>query len=488
VTEGAGEYDFVVVANRLPVDRVVADDGEVTWRTSPGGLVTALEPVMRQADGAWVGWSGDAGEAPEPFDTDEMRLVPVPLSEEEVSTYYEGFSNDTLWPLYHDVIAVPTYHRTWWEAYVRVNRRFAEAAAAQAAPGATVWVQDYQLQLVPAALRELRPDLKIGFFNHIPFPPYELFAQMPWRRQVVEGLLGADLLGFQRQSDANNFLRVCRRLLGIDSRRHRITVTDEDGAQREVHAAAFPISIDTPAFEELAGRESVQSRVTEVRFELGAPRKLLLGVDRLDYTKGIMHRLKAYGELLDDGVVDPEDTVFVQVATPSRERVDSYRQLRDEIELAVGRINGEHGSIGHAAVHYLHHNQPREEMSALYQAADVMLVTALRDGMNLVAKEYAASRLDERGVLVLSEFTGAADELTGSLLVNPHDISGLKRTIAQALQMDEKEQARRMRQLRRRVRTHDVTRWAEQFLAALETGHGSGTTVSEHAQATAAHP
>jgi len=457
----------------------------VTWRTSPGGLVTALEPVMRQADGAWVGWSGDAGAAPEPFDTDEMRLVPVPLSEEEVATYYEGFSNDTLWPLYHDVIAVPTYHRAWWDAYVRVNRRFAEAAAAQAAPGATVWVQDYQLQLVPAALRELRPDLKIGFFNHIPFPPYELFAQMPWRRQVVEGLLGADLLGFQRQSDANNFLRVCRRLLGIDSRRHRITVTDEGGAQREVHAAAFPISIDTPAFEELAGRDSVQSRVTEVRFELGAPRKLLLGVDRLDYTKGIMHRLKAYGELLDDGVVDPEDTVFVQVATPSRERVDSYRQLRDEIELAVGRINGEHGTIGRAAVHYLHHNQPREEMSSLYQAADVMLVTALRDGMNLVAKEYAASRLDERGVLVLSEFTGAADELNGSLLVNPHDISGLKRTIAQALQMDEKEQTRRMRQLRRRVRSHDVTRWAEQFLAALETGHGSGTTVSEHAQATA---
>ncbi len=485
MTEGAGEYDFVVVANRLPVDRVVADDGEVTWRTSPGGLVTALEPVMRQADGAWVGWSGDAGEAPAPFDTDEMRLVPVPLSEEEVATYYEGFSNDTLWPLYHDVIAVPTYHRTWWDAYVRVNRRFAEAAAAQAAPGATVWVQDYQLQLVPAALRELRPDLKIGFFNHIPFPPYELFAQMPWRRQVVEGLLGADLLGFQRQSDANNFLRVCRRLLGIDSRRHRIVVTDSGGAQREVHAAAFPISIDTPAFEELAGRDSVQSRVTEVRFELGAPRKLLLGVDRLDYTKGIMHRLKAYGELLDDGVVDPEDTVFVQVATPSRERVDSYRQLRDEIELAVGRINGEHGTIGRAAVHYLHHNQPREEMSSLYQAADVMLVTALRDGMNLVAKEYAASRLDERGVLVLSEFTGAADELNGSLLVNPHDISDLKRTIAQALQMDEKEQTRRMRQLRRRVRSHDVTRWAEQFLAALESGHGSGTTVSEHAQATA---
>jgi trehalose 6-phosphate synthase len=462
-----GGYDFVVVANRLPVDRVTQQDGTSSWRTSPGGLVTALEPVMRHADGAWVGWSGAAGEALEPFDEAGMRLVPVPLSEEEVARYYEGFSNGTLWPLYHDVIAPPEYHRDWWDDYVTVNRRFAEATAGEAASGATVWVQDYQLQLVPAVLRELRPDLRIGFFNHIPFPAYEIFAQLPWRRQVIEGLLGADLLGFQRQSDANNFLRACRRAVGLPSRSHQLQVDAGGGGTRTVHAQTFPISIDAAALDELARSEPVQRRVAEVRFELGAPRRVLLGVDRLDYTKGITHRLKAYEELLEDGAIDPHDTVLVQVATPSRERVESYRRLRDEIELTVGRINGDHGSIGHAAVHYLHHSQDRQEMAALFQAADVMLVTALRDGMNLVAKEYVAARSDERGVLVLSEFTGAADELTQALRINPHDIDGLKAAILRALEMPPREQARRMRSLRRRVMEHDVSRWAEDFLQAL---------------------
>ncbi len=202
-----GGYDFVVVANRLPLDRVEEADGQVSWRRSPGGLVTALEPVMRQADGAWIGWTGTPGSAPEAFDEAGMRLVPVGLSAEEVRDYYEGFSNATLWPLYHDVIAPPRFRRVWWDAYVKVNERFAEAAAEQSADGATVWVQDYQLQLVPGMLRTRRPDLRIGFFNHIPFPGYEIFAQLPWRRQIVEGLLGADLLGFQRQGDATNFLR-----------------------------------------------------------------------------------------------------------------------------------------------------------------------------------------------------------------------------------------------------------------------------------------
>ena len=462
-----GEYDFVVVANRLPVDRVTEEDGSTSWRTSPGGLVTALEPVMRQADGAWVGWSGAAGEAPEPFHESDMQLVPVPLSEQEVARYYEGFSNGTLWPLYHDVIAPPEFHRDWWDDYVAVNRRFAEATAEQASQGATVWVQDYQLQLVPAMLRERRPDLRIGFFNHIPFPPYEIFAQLPWRRQVLEGLLGADLIGFQRGSDANNFLRACRRAVGLPSRAQQVVVDTPGGGRRTVRAQAFPISIDSRSLDELARSPQVQSRVAEVRFELGAPRRLLLGVDRLDYTKGIMHRLKAYAELLEDGVVDPQDTVLVQVATPSRERVESYRLLRDEIELLVGRINGTFGDLGRPAVHYLHHSYPREEMAALFQAADVMLVTALRDGMNLVAKEYVAARHDLRGALVLSEFTGAADELTQALLVNPHDIVGLKAAMVRALEMPVKEQSRRMRSMRRRVIEHDVSRWAQDFLSAL---------------------
>ncbi|GAB2695019.1 alpha,alpha-trehalose-phosphate synthase (UDP-forming) [Thalassiella azotivora] len=465
----SGRYDFVVVANRLPVDRVEQPDGSTAWRQSPGGLVTALEPVMRRADGAWVGWTGAAGEHLDPFDEGGMRLVPVELSADEVTDFYEGFSNGTLWPLYHDVIVAPEYHRDWWEAYVRVNERFARATAEQADEGATVWVQDYQLQLVPAVLRRLRPDLRIGFFNHIPFPPYEIFAQLPWRRQVVEGLLGADLLGFQRTQDANNFLRACRRAVGLTSRAHTLDVPDgEDGRRRRVHARAFPISIDAGSLDELARSEETAERVRSLREELGNPRKVVLGVDRLDYTKGIRHRLKAWGELLEDGVVDPTESVLVQVATPSRERVEQYKQLRDEIELTVGRINGDHSTIGQPAVHYLHHSYPRDEMAALFQIADVLLVTSLRDGMNLVAKEYVAARHDERGVLVLSEFTGAADEMPQALLVNPHDIEGLKESVCRALAMPAKEQGRRMRALRRRVREHDVTRWAQDFLRYLQ--------------------
>ena len=215
----SGNYSFVVVASRLPVDRGQGPDGETQWRPSPGGLVTALEPVIREAEGAWVGWSGDAGPAPEEFDAEGMHLVGVGLSATEMRQFYEGFCNATLWPLYHDVIAPPEFHRSWWEAYVTVNRRFARAAAGQAAPGATVWVHDYQLQLVPRhAPRAARTDVRIGFFNHIPFPGYEIFAQLPWRRQIVEGLLGADLLGFQRQQDATNFLRACRRAAGLSTR------------------------------------------------------------------------------------------------------------------------------------------------------------------------------------------------------------------------------------------------------------------------------
>jgi trehalose 6-phosphate synthase len=480
-----GEYDAVVVANRLPVDSVQSADGSVEWRRSPGGLVSALEPVMHGAGGAWVGWSGSAGAAPDPFDADDMHLVGVALSAEEVEDFYEGFANATLWPLYHDVIAPPQFHRRWWDAYVEVNERFAAIAAAQAAPSAWVWVHDYQLQLVPAMLRRRRPDLRIGFFNHIPFPGYEIYAQLPWRRRIVEGLLGADLLGFQSQADVTNFLRACRRAAGATTRGRVVRVpepgptrgsdetarTDEySGGHggREVRVAAFPISIDYAGLGELARREDVRARARQIRAELGNPQVVLLGVDRLDYTKGILHRLKAYEELLDSGRLGPPDAVFVQVASPSRERVAQYRVLRDEVEGIVGRINGSHATFGQPAVHYLHHSFPREEMAALYLVADVMLVTPLRDGMNLVAKEYVACRHDETGALVLSEFTGAADELGSAFLVNPHDIEGMKAAILQATRVTPRESLRRMRSLRKRVRNHDVHRWASSFLHALQ--------------------
>ncbi|WP_433955592.1 alpha,alpha-trehalose-phosphate synthase (UDP-forming) [Janibacter indicus] len=462
-------YDLVIAANRLPVDRVVAPDGSSQWHRSPGGLVTAMDSVMRGRDGAWVGWAGEPGEAPAPFAEAGMWLHPVPLDAQELETYYEGFSNDTLWPIYHDVIVPAHFHREWWQAYERVNERFAEAVCEVAAPGAKVWIHDYQLQLVPALVRRRRPDVRIGWFNHIPFPPVELFAQLPWRSQIIEGLLGADYLGFQRVADAQNFLRAARRLDGRATRGDTVVTRDPDGAERVVRASAVPISIDYTDLESLARSEAVQERARQIRTSLGEPEVVMLGVDRLDYTKGIRHRLKAYEELLAEGTLRPPEVTFVQVATPSRERVAAYKRLRTEVETTVGRINGTYGTLGSPAVHYLHHSYPREEMAALFQAADVMLVTPLRDGMNLVAKEYVTCRHDTGGALVLSEFTGAWHELHQSFVCNPHDIEGLKQTILRALRTDDKERRRLMRALRRRVADNDVQRWADRFLTNLDT-------------------
>jgi len=456
---------FVVVANRLPVDEVTTDAG-TSWRRSPGGLVTALHPVLAAQDGTWVGWTGGVtsadSPAPAPFEMDGMRLHPVSLDRQELERYYEGFSNSSLWPLYHDAVETPTYRRSWWEAYQRVNRRFAEAAAEVAADGATVWIQDYQLQLVPAMLRALRPDVRIGFFLHIPFPPVELFMQLPRRTEILHGLLGADLVGFQRPLGAQNFLRLTRYVLGLRPRGAGVEI---DG--RLVHAAAFPISIDTAAIEALAADPLIQARATQIRAELGNPKTVILGVDRLDYTKGIEQRLKAYRELLAQQQLSVPETVMVQVATPSRERVEHYQSLRVNVEREVGRINGEFARVGVPAVHYLHQSYSRSELVALYCAADVMMVTPLRDGMNLVAKEYVAARVDLAGALVLSEFAGAAGELRQAFLCNPHDLQGVKESLMRAVHVDGAEAARRMRTMRRHLRSHDVRHWASAFLSTL---------------------
>ena len=462
----SGSADLVIVANRLPVDRVENPDGSSTWRRSPGGLVSALEPVMRSNDGTWIGWPGGTEQDLAPFEADGMSLVPMTMSAAEVEEFYEGFSNATLWPLYHDVVAKPEFHREWWDAYVSVNRRFAERAAEVAAEKATVWVHDYQLQLVPAMLRELRPDLRIGFYLHIPFPPNELFSQLPWRRQILEGLLGADLVGFQLSGAAQNFVRLVRRRVGHKT--HRDLVYLPDG--RTVRAAAFPISIDAAGYEEVARSPEVTQRSKEIREALGNPRKIFLGVDRLDYTKGIYARLRAFGELLTEGHLDVEDAVFVQIATPSREQVEQYRILRDNIERLVGRLNGDLGRIGQPAIHYLHSSYPREEMAAYFRAADIMVVTPLRDGMNLVAKEYVACRFDDDGALVLSEFAGAADELRQAWLINPYDINGMKSALLDAYHAEPKETTRRMKAMRRTVNQHDVSVWAESFLTELASG------------------
>lgn len=482
--ESAGGSDFVVVANRLPVDMQKTADG-VEWRRSPGGLVTALEPILRSGQGAWVGWPGVADADVEPFEDDGLRLVPVPLSAEEVENYYEGFSNATLWPLYHDVIVRPIYHRHWWNSYVEVNRRFAERTAAVAAPGATVWIQDYQLQLVPKMLRKLRKDLTIGFFLHIPLPPVELFMQLPWRSEIVEGLLGADLVGFHLPGGAQNFLILAKRLGGYTVSKSAITRSKPGIVQvgfRFVHVGAFPISIDSGSMDEMSRSRATRERAKQIRKELGNPKKILLGIDRLDYTKGIDVRLAAFQELLEEGELDPADTVMLQVATPSRERVESYRVLRGEIEGRIGRINGDFGEIGRPAVHYIHRPIPRDDLIAFFVAADVMVVTPLRDGMNLVAKEYVACRSDLGGALVLSEFTGAAAELRQAYLCNPHDLNSVKDALVRAVRQDREFGRRTMRAMRRQVLTHDVDLWARSFLSALARSRGQGTEAHLTAQ------
>jgi trehalose 6-phosphate synthase len=444
------------------VDDTVASDVAYEWRRSPGGLVSALRPVLRNTSTTWVGWTGTTGPAPTLPDVDGVRMRPVELSDDDFRRHYEGFANSTLWPLYHDAVEQPVHHRRWWEAYQRVNRRIAEATAETAEQGAVVWVQDYHLQLVPQMLRELRPDLLIGFFMHVPFPPPELFMQLPRRAEVLRGLVGADLIGFQRQQAAHNFAQVVSKVLGLPATDTEIEV---DG--RVARTGAFPISIDVAEIEALAGREEVARRADEIRRDLGDPRRVLLSVDRLDYTKGIEHRLKAYRELLADGLLKPPETLLVQVAVPSRERVEHYGILRDRVESEVGRINGEYGRVGAAAIHYLNQPIDQTELAALFRAADAMVVTPLRDGMNLIAKEFVAARTDGGGALVLSEFTGAAAELEDAYLVNPHDIFGLKRTLLDAVGADPDDVRRRMAAMRAHVREHDIYAWSRNYLTTL---------------------
>jgi trehalose 6-phosphate synthase len=310
------QSSLVVIANRLPLDDSAAPDGACEWRRSPGGLASALHAILEQTPATWVGWAGGVGPAPTLPDIGSLRLRPVSLTEEDLRGYYEGFANSTLWPLYHDAVQQPTFDRGWWETYRTVNRRFAEAAAEVAEPGAAVWVQDYHLQLVPGMLRELRPDVLIGFFMHVPFPPPELYMQLPRRVELLRGMLGADLVGFQREQAAHNVAQLAKKLLGAVTTRDTITFDE-----RTVRTGAFPVSIDVTEMRALATRPDVVSQAKQLRHNLGQPKRVLLSVDRLDWTKGIEHRLTAYSELLRDGYVKVRDTVMVQVAVPSRERV-----------------------------------------------------------------------------------------------------------------------------------------------------------------------
>ena len=455
------ESELVVVANRLPMEPVSPDDSqapEASWRRAPGGLVSALDAVLRSRPCTWVGY----GEAIQPEQRDGMALQSVLVDDELYADYYTGFCNSAIWPLYHDAIETPDFHRDQFDAYLAVNRIFAERVAEIAGPSARVWVHDYQLQCVPDLLRRLRPDVRIGFFLHIPFPPPELFAQLPWRRQVLEGLLGADLVGFQTAGDTHNFLAACTRFIGAHSEGGKVVLPD-----RDVRVEAFPVGVDARGFSEVADRADVRQRACTLRSELGNPRTLMLGVDRLDYTKGIDIRLRAFAELMERGGLDPSSTVFVQVAVPTRGEIREYQRARTEVEALVGRINGSLASIGAPAIHYLHRMLDYDELVALYLAADILVVTPLRDGMNLVAKEYVATRNDGTGALILSEFAGAAQQLSASWLVNPYDTVGLEDAMEEAASSSDAERHGRMTALRRSVFEDDAQTWATDFLDAL---------------------
>ncbi|MBN2113337.1 MAG: bifunctional alpha,alpha-trehalose-phosphate synthase (UDP-forming)/trehalose-phosphatase [Acidimicrobiia bacterium] len=449
----------VAVANRLPVRRTAAGG----WEISPGGLVSALAPILRDSGGAWIGWSGVPDDHPEPFVHDGIAQHAVPLSAAEYADYYLGFCNSSLWPLYHDAIREAEFRPDWWEAYRSVNRRFAQAVAAQHDPGDLTWVHDYQLQLVPALLRRLQPNARIGYFLHIPFPPVEIFARLPWRRQILSGLLGADVIGFQTERSLGNFLAAAERFTDAVVGRRALAV-----GGRWVQVQCAPISIDTAGYEALAAQPRVRRRAAEIRAEIGRPARILLGADRLDYTKGIDVRLLALERLLEQQPRLAEEIVLIQIASPSREPIGDYEAMRARIEQLVGRINGSHGAAHTVPVHYVYGNLPTEELVAYFVLADVMCVTPLADGMNLVAKEYVASRPADEGVLLLSEFAGAAAELEGALLVNPYDLEGLAAAMAAALEMSPGEQAARLRAMRTRVRLHDVHAWAAHCLGALE--------------------
>lgn len=459
---------MITISNRLPVT-VSVTSGNAHLRRSVGGLATGMKHLHEQGDGVWIGWTGDL----EGLSTDATqtvlrelelsRAIPVLLPADEQRTFYDDISNGVLWPICHDRLDQLPLHIDNWDVYERVNRRFAEAAARYYRHGDTIWVHDYQLMRVPALLREMFPTARIGFFLHVPFPNPEIFFALPTRRWLIEGMLGADLIGFHTRRWRGHFTAAVRRLIGTETAANE--TVEWNG--RSVRLGVHPMGVDAHHFAQLALAPDVNAARIGLR-EGG--QRLLIGVDRLDYSKGILRRLAAFGLLLRKHPEWIERVRLIQVGVPSRAGIDSYDRFRGEINALVGEINGEFSSATWSPVRYLHRAVPDDLLVALFRAADVMLVTPLRDGMNLVCKEFVASRVDEDGVLILSEFAGAADELTDALLVNPYDLSMMADTMHQALTMTGHERRRRMRALRKQVFGHDVHRWASTFLATL-AGH-----------------
>ncbi|WP_434047717.1 MULTISPECIES: bifunctional alpha,alpha-trehalose-phosphate synthase (UDP-forming)/trehalose-phosphatase [Sorangium] len=459
---------LLIVSNRLPIS-VRVDRGALCLTRSSGGLAAAMRGPHERMCAVWIGWPGSvAGLTPEQRqDADAalagIRAVPVHLGATEQHRFYDGFSNGVLWPLFHYLLdKVNLDAELDWEAYQRVNERFADAVAEQYAPGDMIWVHDYQLMLLPALLRRRLPGAQIGFFLHVPFPSAEVFRILPWREQIVRGLLGADLLGFHTAGYRKNFAASAAHVLDLDPDEAAI---EHDG--RRVALGVHPISVDAAEVARIAAHPAVREEAARIRAEARG-RKIVLGIDRLDYTKGIPRRLLAIERFLEREPELRDNVRFIQLAVPTREMAGAYADFRRIVHEMVGRINGQHGTTQATPIHYIHRSLPLEQVVALYVAADVMLVTPLRDGMNLVAKEYVAARVDDDGALILSEFAGAASELAEAIAVNPYDIGSVAAAVKRALTMPAAEQRTRMAALRRRVDTSDVHAWAQSFLDDLD--------------------
>ena len=465
---------LIVVSNRLPF--ALDSTGEDLWTVTPavGGLVSAIEPVLRERGGTWIGWPGIAGEIPKEPLVEATRyagykVVPVSLSETERDEFYYGYSNEVIWPLFHDLQNFCNFEPAFWQAYKQVNMRYADAIAQSAQPDDFIWVHDYHLMYVAQALREQSVDRKLSaltFFLHIPFPPYDIFAKLPQQQRLLRALLQFDLLGFQTRRDLRNFLQCVRRVIfdaKVVSRRELQLIRFE---KREIRVGHFPIGIDFDSFEHGAKSETVEQRAQRLRVTFPGC-QLILGSDRLDYSKGIPERLRAFRTALERHPELRGRVILIQVVVPSRVEIPRYHEFKERIDRLVGDINGRFSTSTWLPVQYHFRSLDRDDLLAHYRACDIGFVTPLKDGMNLVAKEYCACRIEENGVLILSQFAGAAEQLKrDAVLVNPYDVEQMADTILTAFRMSDAERSARMKRMRRVVSHEDVFLWVDSFLKA----------------------
>lgn len=458
---------LIVAANRLPIS-ISKREGEFRATPSPGGLAAGLASLPDSLRRVWIGWPGVSSEFLGVSGRERIReelvhadCVPVFLSQSQIDQYYLGFCNETIWPLFHYFPVRTAFVQDSWTAYKQVNGLFCDELMKIVEPGDSVWIHDFQLMLLPQLLREKAPDLSIGYFLHIPWPSSELFRLLPWREEILHGLLGADVIGFHTYDYVRHFLSSAARICGLEHSMGEIAVQD-----RVVKVDAFPLGVDFGKHAAATEDEEVRAEIDTIRSTVGN-RKIILSIDRLDYTKGIVERLEAFNWFLSTRPEYEGKVTLIIVAVPSRTGIEEYQVLRERLEQLVGRVNGEHGSLGYMPVWYLYRSMPFNKLSALYSAADVCLVTPLRDGMNLIAKEFVATKTDGRGVLILSEMTGAAGELGEALIVNVNDKPAVGRAIREALEMPESEQIERNRIMQERLRRYDVSRWSGDFLHAM---------------------